>query len=83
LIGKHYFDKLVARNENIMGSNHPWKKKIADALGDTSVKRNKSMLYHYENAKIVLNNNYWENSPKYNRETDPFFKRLITKLNNR
>ena len=83
LIGKHYFDKLVARNENIMGSNHPWKKKIADALGDTPVKRNKSMLYHYENAKIVLKNNYWENSPSYNRETDPFFKRLITKLNNR
>lgn len=83
LIGKHYFDKLVARNENIMGSNHPWKKKIADALGHTPVKRNKSMLYHYDNAKIVLKNNYWENSPKYNRETDPFFKRLITKLNNR
>ena len=83
LIGKHYFEKLVARNENIMGSNHPWKKKIADALGDTPKKRNKIMLYHYENAKIVLNNNYWENSPKYNRETDPFFKRLITKLNNR
>lgn len=83
LIGKHYFDKLVARNENIMGSNHPWKKKIADALGDTPVKRKKTMLYHYENAKIVLKNNYWENSPKYNRETDPFFKRLITKLNNR
>lgn len=83
LIGKHYFDKLVARNENIMGSNHPWKKKIADALGDTPVKRNKTMLYHYENAKIVLKNNYWENSPKYNRETDPFFKKLITKLNNR
>jgi hypothetical protein len=83
LIGKHYFDKLVARNENIMGSNHPWKKKIADALGDTPLKRNKSMLYHYDNAKIVLKNNYWENSPKYNRETDPFFKRLITKLNNR
>jgi CRISPR/Cas system Type II protein with McrA/HNH and RuvC-like nuclease domain len=83
LIGKHYFDKLVARNENIMGSNHPWKKKIADALGDTPVKRNKTMLYHYDNAKIVLKNNYWENSPKYNRETDTFFKRLITKLNNR
>lgn len=83
LIGKHYFEKLVARNENIMGSNHPWKKKIADALGDNPIKRNKSMLYHYENAKIVLKNNYWENSPNYNRETDPFFKRLITKLNNR
>jgi hypothetical protein len=36
-----------------------------------------------DNAKIVLKNNYWENSPNYNRETDPFFKRLITKLNNR
>ncbi len=83
LIGKHYFEKLIARNENIMGSNHPWKKKIADALGDTPLKRNKSMLYHYDNAKIVLKNNYWENSPNYNRETDPFFKRLITKLNNR
>ena len=83
LIGKHYFEKLIARNENIMGSNHPWKKKIADSLGDTATRRFKSMCYHYENAKIVLNNNYWENSPKYNRETDPFFKKLITKLNNK
>jgi hypothetical protein len=83
LIGKHYLEKLIARNENIMGSNHPWKKKIADALGDTPLKRNKSILFHYDNAKIVLNYNYWENSPSYNRETDPFFKRLITKLNNK
>lgn len=82
LVGKHYFEKLVARNENIMGSNHPWKKKITDALGSTPAKRAKSMWGHYENARIVLRNNYWESSPSYNRETDPFFKRLITKLNN-
>ena len=82
LVGKHYFEKLIARNENIMGSNHPWKKKISDALGNTSSKRAKMMLNHYENARVVLKNNFWENSPNYNRETDPFFKKLITVLNN-
>lgn len=83
LVGKHYFEKLIARNENIMGSNHPWKKKISDALGNTPLKRAKMMLNHYENARVVLKNNFWENSPNYNRETDPFFKKLITVLNNK
>lgn len=83
LIGKHYMEKLIARNENIMGSNHPWKKKIADSLGNTSIKRGRTLWTHYENVRIILHNNYWENSPHYNRETDPFFKRLITQLNNK
>ena len=83
LVGKHYLEKLLARNENIMGSNHPWKKKIIDALGSTQTKRAKSTWYHYDNARIALKNNYWENSPSYNRETDPFFKKLITQLNNK
>ena len=83
LVGKHYFEKLIARNENIMGSNHPWKKKISNALGNTPLKRAKMMLNHYENARVVLKNNFWENSPNYNRETDPFFKKLITVLNNK
>lgn len=83
LVGEHYFLKLIARNENIMGSNHPWKKKIADSLGATPVKRAKKMFEHYSNAKIVLRNKYWENSPHYNRENDPFFKKLITILNNK
>ena len=82
LVGKHYFEKLVARNENIMGSNHPWKQKIASALGGTSAARYNSMWRHYEHAKIILRSRYWENAPNYNRETDPFFKKLITKLNN-
>jgi hypothetical protein len=82
LVGKHYFEKLVARNENIMGSNHPWKQKIASALGSTSAARYNSMYRHYEHAKIILRSRYWEHAPNYNRETDPFFKKLITKLNN-
>lgn len=83
LVGEHYFLKLIARNENIMGSNHPWKKKIADSLGASPAKRAKKMYDHYSNAKIVLRNKYWENSPNYNRENDPFFKKLITILNNK
>lgn len=83
LIGKHYLLKLIARNENIMGSNHPWKKKIADQLGNTPAKRGQTSLYHYENVRTVLRNRFWENSPHYNRETDPFFKKLITQLNNK
>ena len=82
LVGKHYLQKLLARNENIIGSNHPWKRKIIEALGMTPVKRAKSLWNHYENARIVLRYKYWENSPDYNRENDPFFKQLITKLNN-
>jgi len=83
LVGEHYFLKLIARNENIMGSNHPWKKKINDSLGSTSTKRAKTMHEHYSNAKVVLRSKYWENSPTYNRELDPFFKKLITILNNK
>jgi len=83
LVGIHYLEKLMARNENIMGSNHPWKKKIADKLGSTPNKRNSTTMYHYNNAKTILRNKFWENSPSYNRETDLFFKRLITKLNNK
>jgi hypothetical protein len=83
LVGKHYLEKLMFRNENIMGSNHPWKKKISDSIGDTKSKRIKSMLNHYENVKTVLNGRYWENNPTYNRQNDPFFSKLISQLNNK
>ncbi|AKD04931.1 HNH endonuclease domain-containing protein [Pontibacter korlensis] len=83
LVGKHYLEKLIDRNENIMGSNHPWKHKISASLGATKVARAKSTYYHYENVRQVLGNRYWENSPTYNRATDPFYKKLITQLNNK
>lgn len=82
LVGPHYLEKLIARNENVMGSNHPWKKRIADQIGATKSARIKTTKRHYENARIALNGRYWENSPNYNRETDTFYKKLITKLNN-
>lgn len=83
LVSQHYIEKLITRNENIMGSNHPWKKKIALQLGATPVIRAKNTWHHWENVKTILNGRYWENSPSYNRETDPFFKKLLTIINNR
>jgi FtsZ-binding cell division protein ZapB len=35
VVGNHFMEKLIQRNENIMGSNHPWKHKISSDLGRT------------------------------------------------
>jgi hypothetical protein len=82
LIGPHFREKLVARNENIMGSNHPWKKKIEAALGKTKAQRKKTTEDHYANVSQILGWNYWGGDSGYSPENDPFFKRLITVMNN-
>ena len=83
LVGRHFITKLIARNENIMGSNHPWKHKIITSLGNTPRKRKLSLELHYDNVKSVLGRNYWGGVESYNPSTDPFFRRLITVLNNK
>jgi hypothetical protein len=38
---------------------------------------------HYDNVKVVLGiNNYWGGNADFRPDQDPFFRRLITKLNN-
>ena len=83
LVGDHFITKLIARNENIMGSNHPWKAKISDALGTTPRARAKALQYHYDNVKLALGSNFWGGVEGYNPSTDPFYRRLITELNNK
>lgn len=83
LVGKHFIEKLVKRNENIMGSNHPWKAQIANALGTTPRRRALSLQTHYDNVKTVLGSYYWGGTESYNPATDPFYRRLITVLNNK
>ena len=83
LVGNHYILKLIQRNENIMGSNHPWKKKIQNALGNTAKQRAKTIVYHYDNVKSVIGAYYWGGIEGYNPASDPFYRRLITKLNNK
>jgi len=83
LVGEHFIRKLIARNENIMGSNHPWKAQIQLSLGSTPKRRASGLRHHYDNVKTVLGRYYWGGADSYNPETDPFYRRLITVLNNR
>ncbi|RJX70923.1 HNH endonuclease [Vibrio sinensis] len=83
LVGQHFVEKLIARNENIMGSNHPWKAKIQSTLGSTPKKRASNLNMHYDNIKSVLGRYYWGGSDSYNPASDPFYRRLITALNNK
>jgi hypothetical protein len=83
LVGDIFITKLEQRNENIMGSNHPWKAKIVAELGNTPTRRKQKLRMHYDNVKSVLGRNYWGGSDSYNPSTDYFYRKLITKINNR
>lgn len=83
LVGEHFIHKLILRNENIMGSNHPWKAKIEKELGATPIQRAKSLQRHYDTVKAILGAYYWRGAASYNPQADPFYRRLITCLNNR
>ena len=83
LVAPHFIKKLIIRNENIMGSSHPWKHRISQQLGNTPQKRKQNTLRHYENAKIIRGNAYWGGKKEYNPEKDVFYRKLITKINER
>jgi hypothetical protein len=83
IVGKHFIAKLIARNENIMGSNHPWKQEIVRELGNTPMKRYARVKSHYDRVGQILNWTYWEGDPHYSPQSDSFYKRLVTLLNNK
>ncbi len=81
IVGIHYIEKLHKRNENIMKSNHPWKKKIESSLGSNQASRKTNLLRHYENVRNVIGaNRYWGGIPNYRPESDPFYKKFITQV---
>ena len=82
LVGKHYIEKLITRNENIMGSNHPWRFKIQQSLGSTKLQRKAALEHHYDNVHQTLGDYYWGGIEGYRPDLDPFYRSLITKLNN-
>ncbi|MDG1942650.1 MAG: HNH endonuclease domain-containing protein [Halioglobus sp.] len=82
LVGQHFIEKLIQRNENIIGSNHPWKHRISSQLGNTSKRRRDTLAAHYDNMRSVLGRYYWGGSELYNPETDEFYRRFITVINN-
>jgi len=82
LVGAHFLRKLMARNENIIGSNHPWKNKIKQQLGITPEERRRNLKSHYTRVREILGPYYWTGSPHFDPEHDSFYRRLITVLNN-
>lgn len=82
LVSSHYILKQIQRNENIMGSNHPWKQKIESQLRKTMKERSVTLSNHYDKVKKILGAYYWGGVESYVPEYDPFYKKLITKLNN-
>ena len=81
IVGLHYVEKLHKRNENIMRSNHPYKKKIELALGSSEERRKSKLMLHYENIKNVIgHNHYWGGIKNYNPETDPFYRKFISQM---
>jgi hypothetical protein len=83
LVGPQFIEKLIARNENIMGSNHPWKRKIETLLGGSKAARISSVKNHYDLVKTARGRVFWGGSENYNPENDVFYRRLVTILNNK
>ena len=81
IVSNHFINKLIIRNENIMGSNHPMRHQIVKELGKTKRERSKNLQKHYEQVKTIRGNSYWGGSQFYNPEKDPFYRRLITRIN--
>ena len=76
-------EKLVKRNENIMGSTNRKRAEIHRELGATPSKRASSIKLEYERVTTVLGKRWWGGSKDFNPETDPFYQSLITKLNSK
>ena len=57
------------------------KHQIVRELGKTKNDRSKNLQNHYERVKIIRGNSYWGGSKFYNPENDPFYRRLITRIN--
>ena len=82
LIGEHFLQKLIFRNENIMGSNHPWKKKISNELGNSKNRRESKTRDLYSKVKIARGEVYWGSGRAFDPRHDDFYKKFVTILNN-
>jgi hypothetical protein len=80
LIDQNYLQKLCVRNENVMGSQHPWRSRIAQSLGTTPSERRRALEKHYENVRIVLKDRIFRVGMGANPDQDPFYRRLITRI---
>jgi 5-methylcytosine-specific restriction endonuclease McrA len=73
LPGVQYIEKLIARNEHFIASNHPIQKRLISKLGTSAKQRRKYIYEVYDDAKVVLGNIPWTGVRGYNPEMDSFY----------
>ena len=75
---RRYIEKLIARNEYFIASNHPIKQKLIAALGNTQAQRRETVLRQYRDAEAVIGVT-WEGIRGYSLEHDSLlkFRRLL------
>jgi hypothetical protein len=73
-------EKLIERNEALIMSNHPLKKRLIAELGVTPTRRQQHVWKVYEDARTVLRYT-WEGIRGYNPATDPFYKSFVRSIN--
>ncbi|MEC7834648.1 MAG: HNH endonuclease, partial [Pseudomonadota bacterium] len=81
LVSSHFIEKLIKRNENIIGSRISRRKELILQLGKNIIQRRAYIENEYGKVRTALRNNFW-GGVGYNPETDPFYRRLITIMNN-
>ena len=82
LVNYYFIEKLINRNENIIGSRITRRKELILELGKNFLQRKKYIEQEYDNVKKILRNNFWGGIDSYNPETDLFYRNLITIMNN-
>jgi len=77
LVGLHFIENLIERNEYVIKSHLPLHKEIKADLGDTPKIRRQKILDNYLYAKNEKNLVMWEGDPKYDPRNDVFYRGWI------
>ncbi len=79
LPGRVFMEKLVARNERLVESNHPIRERVITDLGTTPEQRRRATARVYADAERAIPYT-WAGSRGYDPATDPFFKAFVRGL---
>jgi hypothetical protein len=82
LVGLHFIENLIKRNEFVIKSHLPLHKEIKADLGINPVLRRKKILDSYLYAKNEKNLRFWEEDPKYDPSKDMFYRDWIKYIGN-
>ncbi len=76
-----YIDKLIERNEHLVFSSYPIKRKLMNQLGSTPDSRKRHIYQTYGNAKKHIPH-VWHGPKGYNPTMDEFYKSFVRSLLN-